>query len=239
MQNRRNYYRILHVQPDAPLAVIRASYRTLMQTLKQHPDLGGDHWNASLINEAYQTLADSVTRAFYDQQLFKQVNKASLCQAVSRAQGAQQQSIDDVTSFCCVFCKTPFATHLRHLSDAQCNECSCPLKPHQPLTFNPHEPRSIMRISQQGKISVCDYWPNSAMTATLQDLSPNGMRCIVPTLICPEQVLKLESCSFIAAGKVTRCQMLQQGQHYYSEIGIVFLSILFQRQVGNFFSASA
>jgi hypothetical protein len=39
-QNRRNYYRILHVQPDAPMEVIRASYRTLMQKLRFHPDLG-------------------------------------------------------------------------------------------------------------------------------------------------------------------------------------------------------
>ena len=51
--NRRNYYRILHVQPDAPDAVIRTAYRTLMQKLRQHPDLGGDGATATLINEAY------------------------------------------------------------------------------------------------------------------------------------------------------------------------------------------
>ena len=28
MRNRRNYYRLLQVQPDAPLEIIRASYRT-------------------------------------------------------------------------------------------------------------------------------------------------------------------------------------------------------------------
>jgi DnaJ-class molecular chaperone len=50
--NRRNYYRILHVQPDAPTEVIKSSYRTLMQRLKMHPDLGGDHSEAALINEA-------------------------------------------------------------------------------------------------------------------------------------------------------------------------------------------
>ena len=30
MQNRRNYYRILHVQQDAPVEIIKTSYRTLM-----------------------------------------------------------------------------------------------------------------------------------------------------------------------------------------------------------------
>ncbi len=70
MENKRNYYRILHVQPDAPEAVIKASYRTLMQKLRQHPDLGGEHWNASVINEAYRVLTDPQARAAYDRALF-------------------------------------------------------------------------------------------------------------------------------------------------------------------------
>jgi hypothetical protein len=41
MKNRRNYYRILHVQEDAPEEIIRTSYRTLMQRMRMHPDLGG------------------------------------------------------------------------------------------------------------------------------------------------------------------------------------------------------
>ena len=68
MENRRNYYRILHVQPDAPTEIIKSSYRTLMQKLRMHPDLGGDQWNATLINEAYQTLMDAARRAEYDRQ---------------------------------------------------------------------------------------------------------------------------------------------------------------------------
>lgn len=66
MKNRRNYYRLLHVGRDAPTAVIQASYRALMQRLKMHPDLGGDHAQAALINEAYATLSDPAKRAAYD-----------------------------------------------------------------------------------------------------------------------------------------------------------------------------
>ena len=62
MKNRRNYYRILHVQPDAPVEIIKASYKTLMQKLGQHPDLGGGHENAALINEAYAVVTDPVRR---------------------------------------------------------------------------------------------------------------------------------------------------------------------------------
>ena len=69
MKNRRNYYRILQVQPDAPREVIRASYRTLMLELKQHPDLGGSTLDASILNEAYQTLKDPNRRAAYDREL--------------------------------------------------------------------------------------------------------------------------------------------------------------------------
>jgi hypothetical protein len=71
-KNKRNYYRILHVQPDAPPALIRASYRTLMQTLRHHPDLGGDEWNAAILNEAFCVLSDERQRRSYDARLFMQ-----------------------------------------------------------------------------------------------------------------------------------------------------------------------
>ena len=66
MKNRRNYYRILHIQPDAPADIIKASYRTQMQKLKMHPDLGGDEWDASILNEAYRVLSHPEKRAAYD-----------------------------------------------------------------------------------------------------------------------------------------------------------------------------
>jgi curved DNA-binding protein CbpA len=78
MENRRNYYRILQVQCDAPPEIIRASYRTIMRELKQHPDLGGDQWNACVINEAYETLSDNVKRAEYDRKYFNHYLKKIL-----------------------------------------------------------------------------------------------------------------------------------------------------------------
>ncbi len=71
-QNRRNFYRILRVQPDASLDVIKSNYRTLLQKLRFHPDLGGDEWNASLINQAYNTLRNRRKRSEYDQLLLKE-----------------------------------------------------------------------------------------------------------------------------------------------------------------------
>ena len=68
MKYRRNYYKLLHVQPDAPTEIIRSSYLTLMMKLKHHPDMGGDNGNASLINQAYETLVDDEKRAQYDRE---------------------------------------------------------------------------------------------------------------------------------------------------------------------------
>ena len=69
VDNRRNYYRVLHVQPEAPVEVIKASYRTLMTQLKVHPDLGGSHAQAAMINEAWAVLGDAERRAAYDRLL--------------------------------------------------------------------------------------------------------------------------------------------------------------------------
>ena len=48
------------------------SYLTLMRRLKMHPDLGGDHARAALINEAFATLVDPVRRAAYDRVLARE-----------------------------------------------------------------------------------------------------------------------------------------------------------------------
>ena len=78
MDNRRNFYRILRVQPDASSQVIRQSYRSLMQNLRLHSDLCGEHWDASIINQAYATLRDAKKRADYDVELLRRYNILTL-----------------------------------------------------------------------------------------------------------------------------------------------------------------
>jgi len=68
MRSPPDYYRILHVQPEAPLEVIRSSYRTLMLTLGAHPDLGGTGSGARALNEAWGVLSNPEQRARYDAQ---------------------------------------------------------------------------------------------------------------------------------------------------------------------------
>ncbi|HRB29668.1 MAG TPA: DnaJ domain-containing protein [Nitrosomonas sp.] len=71
MIERRNFYRILHAQPDASMAVIRENYRLLKQKLKTHPDLTNDDWNENLLEAAYQTLSDPTKRSIYDHELLR------------------------------------------------------------------------------------------------------------------------------------------------------------------------
>lgn len=83
MEERRNYYRVLHLQPDAPTGLVKVNYRVLMQKLAVHPDLGGENWRAVHLNAAYRTLSNPESRAQYDRELLS-------CHAIETiAQGGQ------------------------------------------------------------------------------------------------------------------------------------------------------
>lgn len=62
----KDFYEILGVSKDSSLAEIKKAYRRMAH--KYHPDKkGGDEAKFKEVNEAYQTLSDSVKRSQYDQ----------------------------------------------------------------------------------------------------------------------------------------------------------------------------
>ena len=67
MQEPRDPYLILHVQPTAPSEVVEAAYRALAMLI--HPDRSGSESGDEManLNWAYQTLRDPLKRAEYDQ----------------------------------------------------------------------------------------------------------------------------------------------------------------------------
>src|SRR3989344_5034728 len=71
MAHLRDYYAVLQVSPQAGGAIIKAAYYTQLKTSKKHPDLGGSHEEAVLLNEAYEVLSDPLKRKEYDQKFFK------------------------------------------------------------------------------------------------------------------------------------------------------------------------
>ncbi len=64
-----DYYRILEVDKDASIEVIKKAYRAL--SLKHHPDRASGDSDAALtamaeLNQAYEVLSDPVRRQAYD-----------------------------------------------------------------------------------------------------------------------------------------------------------------------------
>lgn len=71
MDQQRDYYQLLQVSPKADPAIIKAAYYTQLRVLKKHPDLGGSHDEALVLNEAYEILSDPNRRRDYDKQFYK------------------------------------------------------------------------------------------------------------------------------------------------------------------------
>ncbi len=67
-----------------------------MQKLKAHPDLGGEEWNATVINEAYRVLMDSKKRKEYDTGLFQTESHSTLGkQNHNQRQGTSVEPADE------------------------------------------------------------------------------------------------------------------------------------------------
>ena len=125
--NRRNYYRILHVQPDAPTPVIKASFRAMMSKMRLHPDLGGDTAEAQLINEAYAALSDPSRRRRYDltRQPVRRSARTDAPQASAIAAGAGTTASREYDNpAICAFCSAPAPSMIKPKS--RCPRCESP-----------------------------------------------------------------------------------------------------------------
>jgi curved DNA-binding protein CbpA len=248
MQNRRNYYRVLHVQPDAPAEIIRTSYRTLMQRLRMHPDLGGDHWNAALINEAFETLSDPAKRAAYDrtrqQAATPPVGPATRpAQATSRADDQAPASASTAIARAgkvasrCQFCGTVHSARETTIPGASCMSCGSPLYPAVKLSQGDRSQRAIERFPRHMPISFCLTWPATRQfTGTTQDVSISGMRFSTDLELIPNETIRID-CEFCSAIGVVRSSH-QQARHprLAWQIGVEFLTLTIKQTRGSFVS---
>lgn len=241
MTNRRNYYRILHVQSDAPIAVIKASYRALMQKLKLHPDLGGDDWNAIVLNEAYATLSNDGKRKAYDAQLQtnpkKQINRPN-------STGEQvKQTITPVLRIArnepqCPFCgtDTPDNTHPHTTND--CVNCNSPLKSSTDHFQSINSAgRALERQLQNAPIMYFTEANKPAQFGILRDLSPLGLQFELSEPLNNEQVIKLVCDALTAIVRVKNCRQHVADGHYV--VGVEFLTSRFNNRRGTFFYEAA
>lgn len=227
VKNRRNYYRILHVQPDAPVEIIKASYKTLMQKLGQHPDLGGGHENAALINEAYAVVTDPVRREAYDREL------------KSADSGYTHGGVTPLNRGRCLFCGTPHP--FEQLGDPEliCSQCESPLSP-ATRTRLEQEQRAVARMPRRQEIRYFTGWPqrNSYKGWTL-DVSLNGMKFVAQRPLQPQSLVKIESDLCAAVGIVVNCLMDRRVFGVTWQVGVQFETVRFPKTNGTFVSAQA
>jgi hypothetical protein len=238
MENRRNYYRILHVQPDAPVEIIRTSYRTLMQRLRAHPDLGGDHWNAALINEAYAVLNDPARRAAYDEGLAVRVAPVPGAgvppprPALAPPPGEQRRGH-------CEFCRTP-SLHEPHDEEACCRRCGTPLNAALHRHFESSGRRAIGRLDRNYPVKMWTSWPDCGpFTGTTRDVSLNGVQVLTDQPLRAGQLVKLDCEPFAALIRVLASDPPAGTREPQWRIRAEFVTVRFRRAQGAFLSVRA
>jgi hypothetical protein len=231
--NRRNHYRILHVQPEAPEAVIRASYRTIMQRLRAHPDLGGDHRAAALLNEAYAVLTDPARRAAYDAELA--LHHARRARAASRGESRLREEPRRAATAHCAFCGKASAGSLQ--PDSRCTACASPLQPVSPGTLGAVG-RALPRLERNHRALLYTRWPQAqGLPAEIRDLSPLGVRLVSGVALPERSLVKLDSDVCSAVLRVARVQRDPTDGRWIA--GGAFVTVLFSQLRGGFVSLRA
>ncbi|MEZ5564276.1 MAG: DnaJ domain-containing protein [Gammaproteobacteria bacterium] len=217
MENRRNYYRILHVQPDAPEEIIRSSYRTLMTKLRHHPDLGGDHFTATMINEAYAVLSDPDKRAAYDdawQAVLAGIADAHHGathtgtqdeRATEAGQHRRQTTASAEPPAVCQFCGAAHGFAGRIHGSATCTTCNTPLAPAIHDRLEPGQ-RAVSRIRRRLPISYFTGWPaKGPYPGELRDLSLHGLQFATQAAMPIGKLLKVDCEALVALVRVVAC----------------------------------
>ncbi len=236
-RNRRNYYRILQVQPDAPSATISATYRVLKQNGQQ---------DGALLDEAYNILADPVSREQYDTIFSSYALRGKKKPAtVNPDLPTPPEAMDHATTFSpnsyrtsgfshCLFCDTPYVPQSGYYQHETCLECASPL--HRLQHDNPETSRRLLRrIHIAGEFSFYLFWPSAPYLGIFQDLSAAGIRFLTPTTLAAGDVIKIDAPNFQAVAEVTHTRNEADGL----SVGTRFVAVKFDRQYGNFVSAHA
>lgn len=234
--NRRNYYRVLHVQPDAPVEIIIASYRVL---------LGYPYQNKDLLEEAYTVLANPATRVRYDALLdgglrtsqeklipAKGAESSSKTGVVDHAVCATEADFTAGISYC-IFCHTPYTKQLSPYQNDACLECASPLPASVDEQFEQTR-RTNIRIGAQGELKFYLFWPDTPFEGILKDISPRGVRFMTDAPIEPYDIIKIDAPNFRAVAEVAH----RQFEESYTSIGVRFLTFKFEQERGNFLTVS-
>lgn len=253
--NRPDYYRLLHVQRDAPTAVIKAIYRTLMQRLRMHPDLGGDHAQAVLLNEALTILGDPNKRAAYDRTLPPE-RTAPAPQASSNQAPAQESPEAAPTAAAspaevpraaaprraptCFFCEAPVAAASVEWPDNACHVCGSAMFPAKTHQLGEQSRRAIARVPRSMPMTFRRSTEQQAVyVGTTEDISLNGARFVTKTDVCSGELLSIECefCSAVAVIKGVRTSA-EHGKNH-RQVRVEFLTLRIKHVRGGLVSSVA
>jgi len=199
MEKRLNYYRILHVQPDAPDEIIRACYRTLMTKLRRHPDLGGDHATATNINEAYAVLSDPAKRAAYD-------DACRLEAAIPEGPVPPAPEPEPQPSNVCLFCGAAHGFRGRIHDSATCTTCNTPLAPAEQKRLDAGQ-RAVSRVPRRLPLGYFTNWPGKGpYPGETRDISLHGLRFVSQTALPVKKLVKVECEAFVALVRIVSCE---------------------------------
>ena len=239
--NRRNFYRVLHVQPDAPTEVIRSSWRTLLSRLRQHPDLGGTHAQAVLVNQAWEVLGDADRRAHYDASLHEDGRDGPAQRAEPQAPAGQPAALTLVPGqpapvAACALCGQAVSQPVRQ--DSRCSHCLSPLARLPEPSHAGQElfgRRGAVRRHQDLVAQVPLGWPAPALPVRWRDLSLSGLSFYAARPLPVGQRLRLIDSALEGVVEVVNCRA--QGRVH--TVHARWLTGLLLQTTGVFVSAQA
>lgn len=230
--NRRNYYRLLHVQADAPAEVIKASYRALM--LLNHPDRGGDHAEAVLLNEAYAVLCDAEKRKAYDVQRAARADRSRGAASEAKSE-PKRDSAKASTGPRCPLCKMAAPTVIG--SSTRCTRCRAPLAPvsHASDKQRVVERRSMPRVSKSDWALLYVDWPSDVIDVRMRDLSLDGISVYSGAEQPLDQTIRVAGAAFDVVATIVSCRRVGKVFTLHARL----VTALFTAPTGGFVSTTA
>lgn len=225
--NRRNHYRLLHVQSDAPPEVIKAAYRALIAT--RHPDVGGDEYQAVLLNDAYAVLADPAKRAAYD------VRRVARAAARPGAPPASPAPPSAPSAHLCPMCRLGRPVHIA--LNTRCARCRAPLAPVHAVVLQgtPMERRGIPRVGKSDWAVLYVDWQSDAIDVRMRDVSLDGIGVYCGLQLPLHRIVRIVGHSFDVVATVVGCRRLDAVFTLHASL----ITAMFAESTGSVMSAMA
>ena len=231
--NRRNHYRLLHVQSDAPPEVIKASYRALMAL--HHPDIGGDHATAVLLNEAHAVLSDSARRRSYDAQRVVRSSGRTPRDQRAGSSTSEPSSRRAASPGMCPLCQLGAPAHIR--ADSRCTRCRAPLAPvPRPSTQDGvAERRRMPRVTKSDWALLYMDWPSEVSDVRMRDLSLDGISVYSGIALPLHRTIRVVGAAFDVVADIVSCRRVGKVFTLHAQL----TTALFTNATGGFVSTSA